>query len=372
MAAPELPDSFDVIVVGTGLVESMVAGACARARKKVLHLDTHSYYGGRNSTFDLRQMCIWLRGSTEEGAIAEADDSADSSAAVNAGRNVDVRNVSDRPTQVSFLLNEAASREAELALFPQSSRFCIDLNPQLLLCGGAMIDVLRECGVANYLEFKPMQAHLYAPAVQPGSEPPELQRVPCGKADIFQAASISLVHKRQLMKFMQTCLALQQQLDAPPAPRQAMAAPDAPPMPRDDFAGDLESSFAELAARQRLPESLRDMAMYALLQQTRPLASATDGPSAADGVRGVCRHLKSLGLYGPTAYLATYYGSSELPQAFCRLCAVWGGTYMLQSRPYSVALADDGRVEAVLGVDGERKSARKRPEGAGGSAQQKN
>ena len=97
-------------------------------------------------------------------------------------------------------------------------------------------------------------------------------------------------------------------------PRQAAAAPDAPPTPLDEASALLGTSFAELTARQRLPEPLRDMALYAILQQPRPLTTAADGPTAADGVRGVCRHLKSLGQFGSTAYLAHFYGSSELPQ----------------------------------------------------------
>ena len=220
MAAPELPGHFDIIIVGTGLVESMVAGACARAGKKVLHLDTHSYYGGRNSTFNLRSMCSWLRAEPPEDDFGGQPEPSEATAAMDSAATLDVMQASDEPAHVSFYhADAAASAEAEAALLPQSSRYNIDLNPQLLLCAGAMIDVLRASGVANYLEFKPMGAHLYVPASQAGTNPPALERVPCGKADIFQSSSISLVHKRQLMKFMQSCLALQQQLDAPPVSR---------------------------------------------------------------------------------------------------------------------------------------------------------
>merc|ERR1712166_792260 len=40
--------------------------------------------------------------------------------------------------------------------------------------------------------------------------------------------------------------------------------------------------------------------------------------------------LNSLGKYGKSPFLCTKYGNSELPQAFCRLCAVYGGVYMLR------------------------------------------
>ena len=34
-----------------------------------------------------------------------------------------------------------------------------------------------------------------------------------------------------------------------------------------------------------------------------------------------------------SAFLCTYYGTAEIPQAFCRMCAVYGGTYVLRRAP---------------------------------------
>ena len=61
MQAAELPEEFDVIVVGTGLTESLLAAACARAGRRVLHLDSNDHYGSRGSSFGLKQMDAWLR-----------------------------------------------------------------------------------------------------------------------------------------------------------------------------------------------------------------------------------------------------------------------------------------------------------------------
>ena len=270
MQAAELPEEFDVIVVGTGLTESLLAAACARAGRRVLHLDSNDHYGSRCSSFSLKQMDAWLR--------TPADD--DHSAAPAAGAapqppqpRITVR--ADAPTGVSFMPTEASAEGAPPpSMLAQSHRYNIDLTPQLLLCAGEMVGVLRSSGVASYLEFKPVQAHLC------GSSS-ELQRVPCGKADIFQSASISLADKRHLMKFLQSCLALQPQL-APDAalPLQALAAPDAPVEP----AAELEGSFADFLQRQRLSAPLCDVALYAILQLPRPISTRHPGPTAAEGV----------------------------------------------------------------------------------------
>ena len=194
----DLPSSFDVVVVGTGLVESMVAGACARVGKKVLHLDNHDYYGARNATFDLRKLDNWLRGQVpDEPEDVTPDTSTADVISAHVGPKIALRSASNGPTRVSFVGGEEAARSAADALLPQSSRYNIDLNPQLLLCAGAMIDILRASGVSNYLEFQPMQAHLYTAAAAAGAPRP-LERVPCSKADIFQSSSIPLVQKRQV------------------------------------------------------------------------------------------------------------------------------------------------------------------------------
>ena len=321
----DLPDEFDVIVVGTGLTESLLAAACARAGQRVLHLDSNDHYGSRCSSFGLKQMDAWLRGPP----VPPDDQSAAPAESTVPQPPPRIAVLTDAPTGVSFMPTGASAEGVPPAdMLAQSHRYNIDLTPQLLLCAGEMVGVLRSSGVASYLEFKPVQAHLC------GSSS-ELQRVPCGKADIFQSASISLADKRHLMKFLQSCLALQPQL-APDAslPLQALAAPDAPVEP----AAGLEGSFADFLQRQRLSAPLCDVALYAILQLPRPISTRHPGPAAAEGVRAVCAHLRSLGQFGPTAYLACYYGSSELPQGFCRLCAVWGGVYMLQQSAVELEL----------------------------------
>lgn len=54
-----------------------------------------------------------------------------------------------------------------------------------------------------------------------------------------------------------------------------------------------------------------------------------DRTSFAEGAANVRKFLASSGRYGNTPFLFPMYGCGELPQCFCRLCAVFGGTYCL-------------------------------------------
>lgn len=55
----DLPKDYDVIIVGTGLTESMLAAALARIGKTVLHLDRNQFYGGEFSSHTLDSLIDW-------------------------------------------------------------------------------------------------------------------------------------------------------------------------------------------------------------------------------------------------------------------------------------------------------------------------
>ena len=71
-----LGDIFDAVVVGTGLPESILAAALARAGQKVLHIDQNAHYGGAWATTTPRAFTQWVaeRGPAATGSGEEADD----------------------------------------------------------------------------------------------------------------------------------------------------------------------------------------------------------------------------------------------------------------------------------------------------------
>ncbi|KAM4818303.1 rab proteins geranylgeranyltransferase component A 1 isoform 3-T3 [Thomomys bottae] len=64
--ADNLPSEFDVIVIGTGLPESIIAAACSRSGQRVLHVDSRSYYGGNWASFSFSGLLSWLKEYQEE------------------------------------------------------------------------------------------------------------------------------------------------------------------------------------------------------------------------------------------------------------------------------------------------------------------
>jgi Rab GDP dissociation inhibitor len=49
-------ETYDVIVLGTGLKECVLSGLLATKGKKVLHLDRNEYYGGETASLNLSNL----------------------------------------------------------------------------------------------------------------------------------------------------------------------------------------------------------------------------------------------------------------------------------------------------------------------------
>lgn len=51
-----MDEEYDVVVLGTGLKETLLSGLMSVAGKKVLHMDRNAYYGGESASLNLAQM----------------------------------------------------------------------------------------------------------------------------------------------------------------------------------------------------------------------------------------------------------------------------------------------------------------------------
>ena len=60
------------------------------------------------------------------------------------------------------------------------------------------------------------------------------------------------------------------------------------------------------------------------------------------------KFLLSLGRFGNSPFLWPMYGSGELPQAFCRLCAVFGGVYYLDRPVDAFVINSSNQIIAII------------------------
>ncbi len=223
-----------------------------------------------------------------------------------------------------------------------SRDFSLDLSgPRLLLGAGSLVRMLVRAGCHQYLEFQPVAASVVWGAGVGGG----LLRVPGSQAEVFRERSLLPSDKRLLMRFLKSEMAALLEAEEGAKVGTTGAAAETPVPP--GAGGPV--SFEEHLAAQGLPPSLRSTVHYALALADSDQGAGGGGAGGAlgreEGRARVGTYLRSVGRFGAGqgAFLVPLWGSGELPQAFCRSCAVKGGVYRLNCAPVAVVLEGDDR-----------------------------
>lgn len=200
------PDSalsrvFDVLVLGTGLTEALVAAAAAKAGKSVLHVDAEDFYGGSHAALPLSQFIEVARQAQPTTGSENPTPSLQLPAATKQIARLDPHAQSTIRFHGTDPLPPAIAPGA-------ARRVVVDLLPTLLLARGAPVDAVVDSGAANYLEFKTVEAAYIAEerASDGAPLPWALRLLPSSKADVFSAPGLGLLDKRRLMRFLQWAL----------------------------------------------------------------------------------------------------------------------------------------------------------------------
>jgi len=367
-----LPDHFQVVVLGTGLTESVVAAAASRLGHTVLHIDTQDYYGGDWASFTLQGLTDWADSktqpkSTEKSETKSSEESSDQhntekllgegeelydlgdfssvhSVLYQWHQNQENQQVKETETSASEKndTNKASTENTDdiaqddtkkteegtkhgskkkqwnkELLLEENRRFNLDLSPRLLYARGAMVELLISSNISRYTEFKSVSRVL----TQIGGR---LEHVPSSRSDVFATKHITVVEKRILMKFLSFCVNEKTE---------------------DILEGKQHKTFKEFLAGENLTENLIHFVVHSI---------AMVNPTAGikEGLEQTVKFLSSLGRFGSTPFLWSMYGTGELPQAFCRLCAVFGGVYYL-GRNMSNLIVKDGKCVGVI-TEGKR------------------
>jgi Rab proteins geranylgeranyltransferase component A len=137
----------------------------------------------------------------------------------------------------------------------------------------------------------------------------EVDIVPGSRADIFTKKNVSIIEKRLLMKFITQCVEYGKE--------------DTEKSETDDFSSfPQDGKFIDLMKQQKLSKNLIHYILYAMCM-------GNEKTTFEEGLQSIKTYLTSIGRYGNTSYLFPMFGCGEIPQCFCRLCAVFGGIYWL-------------------------------------------
>ncbi|XP_037071145.1 rab proteins geranylgeranyltransferase component A 2-like [Pollicipes pollicipes] len=235
--------------------------------------------------------------------------------------------VSVAAEQSASLAKESASGEAPWTINRMkklSRRFNIDLAPKVLYSRGTLVELLISSNIARYAEFRSV-GQLLTPLLG------QLQPVPSSRADVFTTRHVSVVEKRLLMKLLSFCLDFEKY--------------------PDEYKAFEQKPFSDFLRSRRLTDTLTHHVIHAI-------AMVTPQTPTLQALLSTQKFLRSLGRYGNTPFLWPMYGSGELPQCFCRMCAVFGGVYHLSRGLDALTVDATGAVSGVLS-QGQRLTCRR-------------
>lgn len=275
----------------------------SRSGKKVLHVDRNDYYGGDEAALSLSEAEGWAKRHAGEP--------------------------SDTRSTFSHASIQQASTDDEngKGKLGHSRAYSLALAPQLLHAKSSLLPALVSSKTHSQLEFQAIGSWFLVNTSPKGSG---LTRVPGGREDVFQDATLDLKAKRSLMKFLRFVVNYEEQGETWEEYRE------------QPFSTLLEKKFG------LVPASHPPILALALTTESM------ENTPAKFAVPRVARYLTSIGLFGSGfgAVLPKWGGLAEIGQVACRACAVGGGVYVLGKGISDIKQASDSDVKVHL-MDGE-------------------
>lgn len=276
-------DQYDVIVLGTGLKECILSGLLSVKGKKVLHLDRNGYYGAETASLNLTNLWGMFRPGVEPNK--------------NYGHNRD---------------------------------WNVDLIPKFIMANGLLVKMLLHTKVTRYLEWKCVDAS-YVLQHQKGGlfskEKNAIAKVPANDSEAIKSSLMGLFEKKRCRDFYIYVDKVEENN------RATWGKYDLEKMPMADLfkAFKLEANTVDFlghaVALHRDDKFLSEPALQTLSK--------------------IRLYMDSLGKYGDSPFLYPVYGLGGLPESFSRLCAIHGGTYMLNTQVDEILFGEDGKVSGV-------------------------
>jgi Rab GDP dissociation inhibitor len=286
---PLADGKYDAIILGTGLKECILSGLLSVKGKKVLHLDRNAYYGAECASLNLTNL------------------------------------------YKKFVKNEEPPKEY-FDMLGSNRDYNVDLVPKFIMANGKLVKILVHTDVTRYLDFKLIDgSYVYKGAKEGGwlggGNAAGIHKVPASEGEALKTGLVGFLQKRSLHSFLKYIAKYEQ---AKPATHEGM-----------DLA---KVTMAAVFEKMGLEPETRDFVGHAMALQ--PDDSYLSRP-ALESVEAIRLYAESLDRYGKSPFIYPVYGLGGLPEGFSRLCAIHGGTFILNKGVDEILLNPDGTAAGV-------------------------
>ncbi|KAJ3001141.1 hypothetical protein NUW54_g6621 [Trametes sanguinea] len=198
--------------------------------------------------------------------------------------------------------------------------YAVDLIPKFIIANGELTRILVHTDVTRYLEFKQIAGSF---VYRDG----KISKVPSTEMEAVKSPLMGLFEKRRAKKFFEF---LQNWKEDDPNTHQGL---------------DLDKhTMSQVYEKFGLEPGTQDFIGHAMAlyldddYKTKP---------ARPTYERIVLYTSSMARYGKSPYIYPLYGLGELPQAFARLSAIYGGTYMLDKPIDEIVTDADGKFVGV-------------------------
>lgn len=277
-------EDYDVIVLGTGLKECILSGLLSVQKKKVLHLDKNGWYGAETASLNITN--LWSMFRPDQTPPSE---------------------------------------------YGHNREWNVDLIPKFIMANGLLVKMLLHTKVTRYLEWKTVDG-TYVLQHSPGglfsSAGHKIYKVPSNEKEALKSSLIGMFEKIRLRDFY----IYVDQFDENDKNTWK-------PVTKIDT-----MTMREVFKHFKLEENTIDFLGHAVAMHLSD--DYLDRP-AMETMRKCALYMESMGKYGDSPFLYPVYGLGGLPESFSRLCAIHGGTYMLNTKVDEILFDENGKASGV-------------------------
>lgn len=196
----------------------------------------------------------------------------------------------------------------------------IDLIPKLIMATGNLTKMLLHTKVTRYLEFKSIAGSY----VYKGGK---ILKVPATPAEALSSPLMGLFEKRRFRNFL---IYVDQYVASDPKTHQG----------RDLNTMTMRQLYTDFGL---VPET-HEFISHAMCLE---LDEAHMDQPASGPIKNLQTYMESLKRYGTSPYIYPLYGLGGLPEGFSRICAIHGGTFMLNQDIDKILFNDMGEAYGV-------------------------
>ncbi len=204
----------------------------------------------------------------------------------------------------------------------------VDLIPKFVMANGNLVKLLLKTNVSQYLEWKCVDGTFVYQWDKPmfGKAKGVICKVPANGSEALKSDLMGLFEKNRCRKFLQFA--------------QDFEMKD----PKTYGGYDPKAPFKDLVAQFGLETNTIDFIGHAVALFTND--DFLERP-AYETLEKMQLYFNSIGRYGDSPFIYPVWGLSGLAEGFSRLCALYGGTYMLNRDVEEIIYDENGKFKGI-------------------------